>query len=623
MALTPVAVVMFRYNNPDAVLTLLLVGAAWALWSAIETGRTGRLVLCGALVGLAFTTKSLEAFIVLPAFGLVYLWCGPPRLGRRVVQLLWAALALLVSSAWWVALVELWPAADRPYIGGSTNNSEFNLIFGYNGFSRVFGSGGAGPGGAGGPSFAGSPGVLRMFNDLLGGQIAWLLPLALAGLVAGLWITRAGRRHDLGRAGFVLWGGWTLMYLVVFSDAKGIFHPYYTVVLAPGVAALAGAGSVALWRLGRDHRGWAPVLPACVVGTAVWAAVLLGRTPGYDRGLATAVVVIGALAAALLLAWLLGVRSTLLAGAGIVLGTVSALAAPAAYSLTTVRHPPSGSLAAAGPSAGGAGGFGGFGAGGGVPGALAGRRGATSAIGRAFAERFAERFAGRGPLAGGVPGGGGTTSVDPALLAFLEAHQHGARYMVAVSGSQAAEPFILGSSGRGVMAMGGFTGSDPAPTLAEFKHLVSQGEIHYVLVGGGGVPGIFGGAAGGTGGAFGGAAGLSGGPTASETGGAGALPGAGFPGGGGSLPTGGASGAGGFPGGEGLPSGAGRGFAGGLPGGRGFPGGAGGGFGGGGGSSTAVAIDSWVKTHGTEVPAAQIGGSSAGTLYYVPTSAAG
>ena len=135
LALTPVAVVIFRYNDPDAFLTLLLVLAAWACWRAIETGKTVGLVLSAALVGLAFLTKTLDAFIVVPAIGVAYLWCGPPRLARRLGQLGWAALALLVSSGWWVAIVELWPKSARPYIGGSTDNSELNLIFGYNGFA--------------------------------------------------------------------------------------------------------------------------------------------------------------------------------------------------------------------------------------------------------------------------------------------------------------------------------------------------------------------------------------------------------------------------------------------------------------------------------------------------------
>ena len=259
----------------------------------------------GALVGLAFLTKTLDAFIVVPALGVAYLWCGPPRLARRLGQLGWAALALLVSSGWWVAIVELWPKSARPYIGGSTDNSELNLIFGYNGFSRIFGSGG-GAGAAGGATtggssaFGGGEGLLRMFDSELGGQISWLLPVALVGLVAGLWLTRRHRRTDRQRAGFVLWGGTLLMYLAVYDYAKGIFHPYYTVVMAPAVAALAGAGAVALWRLGRQSLRWAWVLPAAIVGTVLWADTLLARTSGYDSWVGPTVVVTGVVSALVL-----------------------------------------------------------------------------------------------------------------------------------------------------------------------------------------------------------------------------------------------------------------------------------------------------------------------------------
>src|SRR5262249_37868508 len=176
LALTPVATAMFRLNNPDALLTFLLVAAAWAFWSALETARTSRLVQCAVLLGFAFLTKNLQAFVVLPAFAVAYLASGPPPPARRRIPLRWAGPALLISSGWWVAIVEIWPASSRPYIGGSSNNSELNLIFGLNGFGRLLGSGtGSAPGGR---SFGGAPGLLRMFNTEVGGQVAWLIPLA-------------------------------------------------------------------------------------------------------------------------------------------------------------------------------------------------------------------------------------------------------------------------------------------------------------------------------------------------------------------------------------------------------------------------------------------------------------
>jgi 4-amino-4-deoxy-L-arabinose transferase-like glycosyltransferase len=467
LAVTPVAVVMFRFNNPDALLTLLLLAAAWALWSALERASTWKLAACGALVGFAFLTKMLEAFVVLPAFVLVYLVCGPPKLGRRILQILAAGAALVVAAGWWVAIVELWPAAGRPYIGGSSNNSVLDLVFsrsaGYLGNS------------AGQPNFSGTPGWLRIFNDQLGGQIAWLVPLALVGLMAGLWLTRKGRRVDRARAGYLLWGAWALLYAGVFSFAAGVLHPYYTVVLGPPLAALAGGGSVALWRLGRRNRWLAWLLPAAVLGTGLLSTSLLGRTSGYAPGLATGIIVagsLGAIALALSMARVFALRlppRALAMGAG-VLALACVLGGPAAYSLSTISRSISGPFAAAGPEAilrlaGGPGGFGG-----GPDGALVAPSG--------------------GPIMpSGTPFSSGSTA-NTALASYLLANKGSTEYLVAVQGAQSAESLIL-ATGQPVMAMGGFNGGDPSPTLAEFQRLVAAKRVRYVLIGGGpgfGVP---------------------------------------------------------------------------------------------------------------------------------------
>jgi 4-amino-4-deoxy-L-arabinose transferase-like glycosyltransferase len=490
MALTPVAVVMFRFNNPDALLTLLLLLAAWALWSALERAATWKLALAGALVGLAFTTKMLEAFIVLPAFAIVYLICAKPSIGRRLLHLLAAAVAVVAFSSWWVAVVALWPAASRPYIGGSTNNSVLDLVFSRTG--GYFSSGGAG---GGSPNFSGSAGWLRIFNAQLGDQISWLVPLALLGLVAGLWVTLRKPRTDLQRAGFILWGAWIMLFLVVFSGAKGVLHPYYTVVLAPSIAALVGGGSVALWRLSSRERWLAWLLPAGVVGTAVWSGSLLGRTDGYFPGLAAGIMAVGFLAALLLglvLARLVTARS-LVYGA-IVASTASLLAGPFAYGVSTISRNVTGSFAAAGP------GFSSL-----RPSITGGSAQVIASMGASSGVRYGPPTGtapwggapdgaapeGRPPV-GGLPGlgnmGDDDLSVDDALITYLQKNKGDATYLVAVQGSQAAVPIIL-ATGEPVMAMGGFSGGDPAPTLAQLQSMVAHGMVHYVLISGGRVAG--------------------------------------------------------------------------------------------------------------------------------------
>jgi 4-amino-4-deoxy-L-arabinose transferase-like glycosyltransferase len=287
-----------------------------------------------------------------------------------------------------------------------------------------------------------------MFNLANGGQISWLLPLAFAGLLGGLWLTRRNARTDLARAGYLLWGGWMLVCVAVFSLSSGIFHQYYSVQLAPAVAALAGAGGVALWKLGGRQRFLRWVLPAAIVVTAAWAVMLLDRTPNYHPWLRPAIVAGAAIAAAGL--WLgrwLRRRAVVLAAAGV--AVVTLLAGPAAYALTTVQSAQGGSIVTAGPSTSGTGGF---------PG---------------------------GGVGGGAGGPGAATTADAALITYLEAHRGNAKYLVAAFGSQSSASIII-ATGEPVMTIGGFNGGDPAPTLAQFESLVAKGEVRYVLVAGNG-----------------------------------------------------------------------------------------------------------------------------------------
>lgn len=363
LALTPVAALMFRFNNPDALLALLMTVAVYCVLRALEQERGAAkwLVWAGVAFGFAFLAKTLQAFLILPPLALVYLVCAPGGFARRLGRLGLGGLAMLVSAGWWVALVELWPASSRPYVGGSQNNSFLELTFGYNGLGRINGDetgsvgGGGGPGGGAGGGRWGETGIVRMFNDSVGGQVSWLLPAALILLVAGLVVTWRAPRTDTARSAFLVWGGALLMTLAVFSFMAGIFHEYYTVALAPYLAALVGMGAAVLWE---ERTRWlaSAALAVTVAVTAWWAWTLLGRTPEWLPWLRWAVLVTGAAAApGLLLAGRVD-RRLGLAAAG--LGLAAGLAGPFAYTLATVDAGHQGSIVTAGPAGGAMGGRG-------------------------------------------------------------------------------------------------------------------------------------------------------------------------------------------------------------------------------------------------------------------------
>ena len=360
LACTPVAALMFRFNNPDALMVLLLVAAAYTLVRALERAGTRWLVATGALIGFAFLAKMLQAFTVLPAFAGVYLVAAPTGLRRRLGQLVVLGVSIAVAAGWWVATVALWPASSRPIIDGSTDNSILNLIFGYNGLSRL--SGGTGAGG----NFSGPAGLFRLFDDLMGGQASWLLPAALLALVAGVVARWRRPRTDRVRAAFLLWGGWLLVTGAVFSLSSGVIHTYYTVALAPAVAALVAMGGALGWRH-RDRTAARVLGAVAVVGTSAWAFELLGRTPGYVPWLRWAVLVVGAASGILLLAAPAVPRwATRCTAVGVGLGLVAMLSGPVAYTATTLTTPHTGSIPSAGPTVADTGT--GFGGGAGGPG---------------------------------------------------------------------------------------------------------------------------------------------------------------------------------------------------------------------------------------------------------------
>ncbi|NIK55919.1 glycosyltransferase family 39 protein [Kribbella shirazensis] len=496
LALTPVAVLMFRFNNPDALLILLLCAGAWAVTRAIDSTKYAArwMMLAGALVGFGFLTKMLQAFLILPAFGIAYLVAGKPALGKRLVHLLLATGSLIVSAGWWVAIVELMPASARPYIGGSSTNSILELTLGYNGLGRLSGNEtGSVGGGTGNPGWGGATGLQRLFGGEFASQIAWLLPAALLATVVLVVAAGKAPRTDRKRAFALLWGGWLVVTGLVFSYMQGIIHSYYMIALAPAIGALIGAAMAVLWR---RRSEWLPrtTLAGGILLTAGWSFALLNQTPPWQPWLRWAVLVTGVLAAGVLMLLpelklhrLAARRAGLFVAA---LLTVSALAGPTAYSLSTISTAYAGALPSAGPSgAGGTGGRGGFGGGRmGMPPGQNGN-GTTQQPGTGTTQpgTGTTRQGGAGGV-GGFLGGGGTSGVSSELVALLQEGAKGYTWAAAAVTANGAAPLQIASE-EPIMAIGGFNGTDAAPTLAEFKELVAQGKIHYFVGGGGGMMG--------------------------------------------------------------------------------------------------------------------------------------
>lgn len=541
LALTPITVAINRDNNPDTLLVFLMAGGAALALRAVHNGRLLPLVGSAVCFGLAFNTKMLQGYIALPAVFAVYLYAARPKLVKRIVNLLIAGVALAVSSFWWAAAVSLVPADERPYIGGSTDGTAWDLIMGYNGLGRILGGEGNGGGGGGG-GFSGTAGLGRLFNDILGGQISWLIPFAAIACVGGLVLCGRAPRTDLTRAALLLWGGWTALHYLTFAMAEGTMHPYYTTALAPGIAALCGGGGVMLLRAFRADKRWAWVLPAGLAVTAVWAVVLLRRASGWSTWLWPAIAVVMALAIVGLLVFrsASGNRLRLLA-ASVTAAIVAAVAGPAAYAWSVpsgsgggmggtnpTAGPSTGSGFGGGPGGGGGGGRGGFGGGGAgaLPGGgtqqggqngqqgQQGQQGGFPGGGRQQGQN-GQAPGGTGEIGGTPPNGtdnGGTAApggtapggtgtgnsgqmpggmgggASSELITYLKKHQDGAKWLLAVSSSQSAAQLIL-SSGEPVISMWGWSGSDNAMTPAKLKELVKSGELHYIQIGGGGMGG--------------------------------------------------------------------------------------------------------------------------------------
>ena len=499
LAISPISVLTNRNNTIDSTLVLVMLLGAWAVLKAAEKGKLRWLLLCAVFVGLGFNIKMLEAYLVVPAYGLLYLLAAPRRIWIRIAHLALAALLMLTISLSWAVAVDLTPASSRPYVGSSQNNSELSLALGYNGIERLLGQvfgrssnntnagntsgnvtpgqvppsgtfnggdfprpegsssgqppqgfgGGNGSGGGGGSFNTGNPGLLRLFNEPLGGQIVWLLPVALPGILALAWQRRprfrgipefSPQQHSL-----ILWGVW-LLTMGVFYSAASFFHQYYLSTFAPAICALFGIGIVVMWQDYRRSgwRGW--LLPLAFILTALEQIHIIVSNPDWGMWLIPLIAIPCTLAAAILFAArlfpLARIGSRVLVPA-VCAGLLALMLTSAVWSTIPVLANQASNLPVAGPSGQSGNGF-----------------------------------------------GGGNSTADTTLIKYLEAHKGSAKYLVAVVSSNEADSIILATN-QPVMALGGFGGSDPILTTSQLAALVKSGTVRYFLLNGtgGGGPG--------------------------------------------------------------------------------------------------------------------------------------
>jgi 4-amino-4-deoxy-L-arabinose transferase-like glycosyltransferase len=506
LALNPISILTNRNVTIDSTLTLVLLLGAWTVLKAAETGRLRWLLLTAFIVGIGFNIKMLEAYLVVPAYGLLYLLAAPHSLRKRIGHLAVAGALLLVVSLSWVVAVDLTPASQRPYVGSTQDNSELSLALGYNGIERLignifsgrggfgggssanrapngtppsgntsrngtsstpgtpphFGNGGStntgeiragqqrpsgGVGGAGGLFNIGTAGPLRLFTQPLAGQIAWLLPFALLGAVALAWQRRPRLQSDRKQQSLVLWGMWLLTMGIFFSVA-GFFHQYYFTVMAPAIAALFGIGVVMMWQNYRrgGWRGW--LLPIALVATVAEQVYILSQYPTWGHWLIPPLVVLGVIAVGALLIARIAPRFHLKAPGrhflvpALTAGVLVLMLAPTVWAAIPILTSTQGDTLVAGPTQ-------------------------TNSFGGNF---------------GGGPGANNASS-DAALIRYLEAHQGTAKYLVAVLSSKEADAIILATN-KPVMTLGGFFGTDPILTTSTLAALVKSGTVRYFLING-------------------------------------------------------------------------------------------------------------------------------------------
>jgi 4-amino-4-deoxy-L-arabinose transferase-like glycosyltransferase len=447
LAMVPVATVIFRYNNPDALLTLLMIGIAYFTLESIARGQLRWLLVAGLLTGAALLTKQLQVLLLLPSIALAYLLFAHASAFKRFLHLLAALGAAVVAGGWWFLLVQLTSPSQRPYIGGSRNNSAIELTFGYNGLDRLTGEDAIRtlPAGLAGSADQLDSGFQRFLQPQFSGQSGWFLPLAAAGLCLGIWWVWRRQAPPGARALLLLCCVWFAGAVTVVAFMSGIVHPYYILTAVPPMCALAAVAFMHF--LGGLHKSRTRFFAAITLtASMIFAYITVSRSTADFPGLPQAMLVIwGVVIAGVLLRAPNPVVAQ--ATSGILVATL--LLGPILWSLNTVLNSHNGAGVVSGPS-------------------ILGMR--TDDRTRASPDTPPSLLA---VMYGDLP--------SAALLERLRNHPPSTTWAAAVVGSETAANYQL-ESGHAVLPLGGFDGTDPFPTLEQFTDLVGQGRVGSVVI---------------------------------------------------------------------------------------------------------------------------------------------
>lgn len=442
--LTPASATLFRYNNPDALLTLLLSLSLYAVTRAVEDGRWRWLVGMGFLVGLGFLTKSAQALIILPVFAVVYFFFGPKGQLLRACQLLAGFAATTMAAGWWILIAENWDISDRPYAGGSFSNSFVEVLIRQNGLGRLLG---AAAGGSEQEDAIESGPFKLVIYPLFGTQGAWLLPAAMILLITALVLLRKRPREDPKRAVLLLAGGWLFAYASVFSFMSGVINPYYLVVLAPPLGILIGAGAQLSWAA-RRWLAFRLTNGAALAITVVLAAGYMLSTTEISPGIILALLIVALILAEFVI---LRIRKRPAVKATAIAACALCLLGPAGFSVSSVLSPHNGVWPAA-------------------------------AIGRA-APLYDSPDPAEWPLSRAIQirGTGIGHNPENAILEILTSVRENRRWTAAVPGAMNAARYQL-ETNTPIMPVGGFNGSSPFPTVSQFAEYVRTGQIRYYIL---------------------------------------------------------------------------------------------------------------------------------------------